>query len=172
MIEFELLRSFAAVAECGGCHRAAAFRFARRSAHCASGCESEPGERISGIVVPAGFTRGVYDRVPDTSDPNGSRLDAPKPDQLPVAMEFLARFFDEARLFELASAHEAGTKHRRPPKGFGPLAGEPWALLILLIVSFQGARVATRRRIGHLLLSQAQPGMDADNWLICLVCLP
>jgi hypothetical protein len=124
------------------------------------------------IVVPAGFTRGVYDRVPDTSDPNGSRLDAPKPDQLPVAMEFLARSFDEARLFELASAHEAGTKHRRPPKGFGPLAGEPWALLILLIVSFQGARVATRRRIGHLLLSQAQPGMDADNWLICLVCLP
>jgi len=27
--------------------------------------------------------------VPDASDPNGSRLDGPKPDQLPVAMEFL-----------------------------------------------------------------------------------
>jgi amidase len=77
------------------------------------------------IVVPAGFTREVYDRVPDASDPNGSRLDGPKPDQLPVAMEFLARPFDEARLFEIASAYEAGTKHRRPPKGFGPLAGEP-----------------------------------------------
>src|ERR1700738_9948 len=36
MMEFELLRSFVAVAECGGFHRAAAFRFARRSAHCAS----------------------------------------------------------------------------------------------------------------------------------------
>jgi hypothetical protein len=47
------------------------------------------------------------------------------PDQIPVAMEFLARPFDEALLFEIASAYEAGTKHRRPPKGFGPLADEP-----------------------------------------------
>jgi Asp-tRNA(Asn)/Glu-tRNA(Gln) amidotransferase A subunit family amidase len=77
------------------------------------------------IVVPAGFTRVVYDRVPDPSDPNGSRLDAAKPDQVPVAMEFLGRAFDEALLIEIASAYEAGTKHRRPPKGFGPLAGEP-----------------------------------------------
>jgi Asp-tRNA(Asn)/Glu-tRNA(Gln) amidotransferase A subunit family amidase len=77
------------------------------------------------IVVPAGFTREVYDRVPDPSDPNGSRLEGPKPDQLPVAMEFLARPFDEALLLEIASAFEAGTKHRRPPTGFGPLAGEP-----------------------------------------------
>jgi hypothetical protein len=77
------------------------------------------------IVVPAGFTREVYDRVPDTSEPNGSRLDGPKPDQLPVAMEFLARPFDEARLLEIAAAYESGTKNRRPPKQFGPLAGEP-----------------------------------------------
>ncbi len=77
------------------------------------------------IVVPAGFTRVVYDRVPDPSDPNGSRLDGPKPDQIPVAMEFLGRPFDEALLFEIASAYEAGTRHRRPPKGFGPVAGEP-----------------------------------------------
>jgi hypothetical protein len=77
------------------------------------------------IVVPAGFTREVYDRVPDVNDPTGSRLDGPKPDQLPVAMEFLVRPFDEALLFEMASAYEAGTKHRRPPKGFGPLAAEP-----------------------------------------------
>jgi amidase len=77
------------------------------------------------IVVPAGFTRLIYDRVPDENDPNGSHLDAPKADQMPVAMEFLARPFDEALLFEIASAYEAGTKHRHPPKGFGPLAGEP-----------------------------------------------
>jgi Asp-tRNA(Asn)/Glu-tRNA(Gln) amidotransferase A subunit family amidase len=77
------------------------------------------------IVVPAGFTSAVYDRVPDASDPNGSRLDGPKRDQLPVAMEFLARPFDEALLFEIASAYEAGTKHRRPPNGFGPLKDEP-----------------------------------------------
>ena len=77
------------------------------------------------IVVPAGFTREVYDRVPDPNDPNGSRLEGPKPDQTPVAMEFLARPFDEALLFEIASAYEAGIKHRRPPKEFGPLKGEP-----------------------------------------------
>jgi amidase len=77
------------------------------------------------IVVPAGFTREVYDRVPDSSDPNGSRLVGPTPAQLPVAMEFLARPFEESRLFEIASAYEAGTKHRHPPKGFGPLAQEP-----------------------------------------------
>ena len=77
------------------------------------------------IVVPAGFIREVYDRVPDAEDPNGSRLEGPKPDELPVAMEFLARPFDEALLFEIASAYEAGTRHRRPPKGFGPLKGEP-----------------------------------------------
>jgi amidase len=77
------------------------------------------------IVVPAGFTREVYDRVPDANDPNGSRLDGPKPDQTPVAMEFLARPFDEAVLLEIASAYEAGTKHRRPPKAFGPLKDEP-----------------------------------------------
>jgi Asp-tRNA(Asn)/Glu-tRNA(Gln) amidotransferase A subunit family amidase len=76
------------------------------------------------IVVPAGFTRVIYDRVPDANDPQGSRLDGPHPDQIPVAMEFLARPFDEALLFEIASAYEAGTKHRRPPNGFGPIAGE------------------------------------------------
>ena len=77
------------------------------------------------IVVPAGFTREVYDRVPDAKDPNGSRLEGPKPDQIPVSMEFLGRPFDEANLFEITSAYEAGTRHRRPPKGFGPLKGEP-----------------------------------------------
>ena len=77
------------------------------------------------IVVPAGFTREVHDRVPDASDPNGSRLEGPKPDQIPVGMEFLARPFDETNLFEITSAYEAGTRHRRPPKGFGPLTGEP-----------------------------------------------
>jgi len=84
-----------------------------------------PASGLPAIVGPAGFTRAVYDRVPDASDPNGSRLDGPKPDQIPVAMEFLGRPFDEALLFEIAAAREAGTKHRRPPKGFGLLAGEP-----------------------------------------------
>jgi hypothetical protein len=89
------------------------------------GVNLSPVSGFPAIVVPAGFTRVVYDRVPDANDPNGSRLDGPKPDQVPVAMEFLARAFDEAQLFEIASAYEAGTKHRRPPRGFGPIAGEP-----------------------------------------------
>jgi amidase len=75
--------------------------------------------------LPAGFTREVYDRVPDANDPNRSRLEGPKADQIPVGMEFLGRPFDEATLFEIAWAYEAGTKHRRPPKAFGPLKGEP-----------------------------------------------
>ena len=77
------------------------------------------------IVVPAGFTREVYDRVPDPADPSISKLEGPKPDRLPVSMEFLARPFDEAKLFEIAAAFEAGTRHRQPAKNFGPLKGQP-----------------------------------------------
>jgi amidase len=76
------------------------------------------------IVVPAGFTREVYDRIPDDSDPNGSRLEGPKQVELPVALEFLARPFEETTLFEIASAFESFTRHRRPPPGFGELAGD------------------------------------------------
>ena len=77
------------------------------------------------IVVPAGFTKEAYDRVPDAKDPNGTRLVGPVAVSLPMALEFLGRPFEEASLFEIASAYEAGTKHRRAPKGFGPLRGEP-----------------------------------------------
>ena len=77
------------------------------------------------IVVPAGFTKEAYDRVPDAKDPNGSRLVGPVAVSLPMALEFLGRPFEESALFEIASAYEAGTKHRRAPKGFGPLRGEP-----------------------------------------------
>jgi Asp-tRNA(Asn)/Glu-tRNA(Gln) amidotransferase A subunit family amidase len=73
------------------------------------------------IVVPAGFTREVYDRVPDDKDPNGSRLAGPKQVELPVALEFLARPFEEAKLFEIASGFENIKRHRRPPQAFGEL---------------------------------------------------
>jgi amidase len=76
------------------------------------------------IVVPAGFTREVYDRIPDDSDPNGSRLEGPKQVQLPVGLEFLARPFEEPKLFEIAAGYEKIKRHRRPPAGFGPLTGE------------------------------------------------
>jgi len=74
------------------------------------------------IVVPAGFTREVYDRVPDDGDPNGSRLEGPKKVELPVALEFLARPFEETTLFAIASGFESIKRHRRPPPGFGELA--------------------------------------------------
>ena len=80
---------------------------------------------LPAIVVPAGFTREVYDRVPDEKDPNGSRLEGPKQVQLPVGLEFLGRPFEEAKLFEIASAYEKVKRHRRPPQGFGPLPREP-----------------------------------------------
>ncbi len=80
---------------------------------------------LPAIVVPAGFTSEVYDRVPDEKDPNGSRLEGQKQVQLPVGLEFLGRPFEEAKLFEIASAYEKVKRHRRPPQGFGPLSQEP-----------------------------------------------
>jgi Asp-tRNA(Asn)/Glu-tRNA(Gln) amidotransferase A subunit family amidase len=85
------------------------------------GVNLSPESGFPSIVVPAGFTRVVYDRVPDPSDPNGSRLVGPVQAELPVAMEFVARPFADATLFEIASAYEKFTRHRRPPAGFGPL---------------------------------------------------
>jgi Asp-tRNA(Asn)/Glu-tRNA(Gln) amidotransferase A subunit family amidase len=76
---------------------------------------------LPAIVVPAGFTREVYDRVPDEKDPNGSRLEGPKHVQLPVGLEFLGRPFAEAKLLEIASAFEKVKRHRHPPAGFGGL---------------------------------------------------
>jgi len=73
------------------------------------------------IVVPTGFTREVYDRVPDDADPNGCRLEGPKQVALPVALEFLVRPFDEPTLFEIAAAFESITHYRRPPPAFGAL---------------------------------------------------
>ena len=73
------------------------------------------------MTVPAGFTTKVYDRAPD-----GTLL-PPIPKALPVGIDFLGRPFSEHVLFEIASAYEARTRHRRPPPGFGPLddAGKP-----------------------------------------------
>jgi Asp-tRNA(Asn)/Glu-tRNA(Gln) amidotransferase A subunit family amidase len=51
------------------------------------------------ITVPMGFTR----------------------DGLPLGLQFLARPFDEHKLFRFAFAYEQATQHRRAPEGFGPL---------------------------------------------------
>jgi Asp-tRNA(Asn)/Glu-tRNA(Gln) amidotransferase A subunit family amidase len=73
------------------------------------------------ITVPAGFTTHVYDRVPDSSSADGTRLAGPTPAKLPVGVDFAGRPFDEPLLFKIASAYTAATKHRMPPPEFGPL---------------------------------------------------
>ena len=75
------------------------------------------------ITVPAGFTTQIWDRERDAN--GGTRLVGPVPAQLPVGVDFIARPFDEALLFRIASAFEAATRHRRPPPEFGSLPGEP-----------------------------------------------
>jgi amidase len=75
------------------------------------------------ITVPAGFTTEVWDRVRDAD--GGTRLAGPVKANLPVGVDFIARPFDEALLFRIASAFEAATHYRRPPPEFGPLPGEP-----------------------------------------------
>lgn len=96
-----------------------------RGAGASWGVNLSPESGFPSLVVPAGFTRVVYDRVPDRADPNGSKLAGPTPVQLPVAMEFVGRPFAEAKLFEIASAYERFGRHRRPPASFGRLPGEP-----------------------------------------------
>jgi amidase len=74
------------------------------------------------ITLPAGFTTEVWDRV---RDGDGTRLAGPVQANLPVGVDFIARPFDEAMLFRIASAFEAATRHRKPPPDFGPVPGEP-----------------------------------------------
>jgi Asp-tRNA(Asn)/Glu-tRNA(Gln) amidotransferase A subunit family amidase len=75
------------------------------------------------ITVPAGFATQIWDRERDANI--GTRLVGPVQANLPVGVDFIARPFDEALLFRIASAFEAATRHRRPPPDFGPLPGEP-----------------------------------------------
>lgn len=87
-----------------------------------------PNAGFPAIAVPAGFTREVYDR-PAVMAPDGSikagDLVGPKPAALPVSIDFLGRPFSEPMLIKIASAYENSTRHRRPPKAFPPLPGEP-----------------------------------------------
>jgi amidase len=87
-----------------------------------------PNSGYPAIAVPAGFARQVYDRSvvqgPDGSKRTGDFL-AAKAVELPVSIDFLGRAFSEPLLIRIAAGYEAATKNRRPPKDFGPVAGEP-----------------------------------------------
>lgn len=73
------------------------------------------------ITIPAGFTAEVYDRVPDPSSPDGTRLVGPVPAVLPVGVDFATRPFAEPVLLRIAAAYEATTNHRHPPEDFAGL---------------------------------------------------
>jgi amidase len=87
-----------------------------------------PNSGYPAVAVPAGFAGQVYDRAvvrgADGSRHAGEFL-PPKPVELPVSVDFLGRAFSEPLLIRIAAGYEAATGNRKPPKDFGPVAGEP-----------------------------------------------
>jgi len=88
-----------------------------------------PTDLIGGpeIAVPAGFNQVVYDATYTLSDDKRSyrlvtgtekgMLNHP----MPVSLLFWAGPGEEPAVLKAAGAYEAATKHRAPPRGFGPL---------------------------------------------------
>ncbi len=82
------------------------------------------------VFVPAGFTDTVYDPTYALSA-DGTKyegVDASKATKLSSPLPFTIGFFagpgSESVVIKVASAYEAATKHRKPPKDFGPVKGE------------------------------------------------
>ena len=90
--------------------------------------------QIPRIVVPAGFSRIVYEPQyalnPEKTDyisilaPGTPQSMLPHP--MPIAITFFAGQGDEPALIKVGTAYEAATHHRAPPPAFGPIdTGEP-----------------------------------------------
>jgi Asp-tRNA(Asn)/Glu-tRNA(Gln) amidotransferase A subunit family amidase len=87
-----------------------------------------PNSGYPAVAAPAGFVQQVYDRAVVRGEDGSKRpgdLLPPKAVELPVNIDFLGRAFSEPLLLRLAAAYERATRHRHPPKEFGPLPGEP-----------------------------------------------
>ena len=80
---------------------------------------SNPPRRIGDLESPHGNNSPVI--APHTGQPAITVPMGFTSDGLPLGLQFLARPFDEHKLFQFAFAYEQATQHRRPPDGFGPL---------------------------------------------------
>jgi amidase len=85
---------------------------------------------IPEVFVPAGFATSVYEPVYVLAK-DGSKYETAfgtKPTKLssplPYNIGFWAGPGEEYTILKVASAYEAATKHRKPPKDFGPIKGE------------------------------------------------
>jgi Asp-tRNA(Asn)/Glu-tRNA(Gln) amidotransferase A subunit family amidase len=76
------------------------------------------------VVMPAGFTREVYDRATVRGADGSKRageLVGPKPIAMPVSIDIMGRLFSEPVLIRIAAAYERATRHRTAPKDFPAL---------------------------------------------------
>ncbi len=80
---------------------------------------SNPPRTIGDLESPHGNNSPVI--APHTGQPAITVPMGFTSDGLPLGLQFLARPFDEHKLFQFAFAYEQATRHRRPPRGFGPL---------------------------------------------------
>jgi hypothetical protein len=76
------------------------------------------------LELPAGFSEVAYEWEPDPSDPSKFVEVLHEDVHMPIAIELLARPFDEPTLFRIGSAYEAATHHRTPPPDFGRLSDD------------------------------------------------
>ena len=76
------------------------------------------------VVMPAGFTREVYDRATIRGADGSKRageLVGPKSIAMPVSIDIMGRLFSEPVLIRIAAAYERATGHRTAPKDFSEL---------------------------------------------------
>jgi len=83
------------------------------------------------IDVPAGYSQIVYEPQYVLSPDKKQYLEVTGtvksmlPNPMPISLMFWAGPGNEPWLIKAASAYEAATRHRVPPKGFGKVPGEP-----------------------------------------------